>query len=190
MNIYVGNLSYDTDDHALRQTFEKYGSVDSVNIIFDKFSGRSKGFGFIEMPDNSEAQKAIDELDGQDLDGRNIKVNQAKPREERGGGGYRGGGGNRGGGGGGGYGNRYQPQLLNNLSKSNPNEVILWTPCSAVGAAYDFPADEWHHIAVVSTGVSPTMYFDGQQKAQTEKDCSKDTHGSSDFGVNIGGGGI
>ena len=59
------------------------------------------------MPDNSEAQKAIDELDGQDLDGRNIKVNQAKPREERGGGGYRGGGGNRGGGGGGGYGNRY-----------------------------------------------------------------------------------
>ena len=108
MNIYVGNLSYDTDDHALRQTFEKYGSVDSVNIIFDKFSGRAKGFGFIEMPDNSEAQKAIDELDGQDLDGRNIKVNQAKPREERGGGGgYRGGGGNRGGGGGGGYGNRY-----------------------------------------------------------------------------------
>ena len=109
MNIYVGNLSYDTDDHALRQAFEKYGSVDSVNIIFDKFSGRSKGFGFIEMPDNSEAQKAIDELDGQDLDGRNIKVNQAKPREERGGGGggYRGGGGNRGGGGGGGYGNRY-----------------------------------------------------------------------------------
>ena len=109
MNIYVGNLSYDTDDHGLRQAFEKYGSVDSVNIIFDKFSGRSKGFGFIEMPDNSEAQKAIDELDGQDLDGRNIKVNQAKPREERGGG-YRGGGGNRGGGGGrggGGYGNRY-----------------------------------------------------------------------------------
>ena len=104
MNIYVGNLSYDTDDHALRKVFEKYGSVDSVNIIFDKFSGRSKGFGFIEMPDNSEAQKAIDELDGQDLDGRNIKVNQAKPREERGGGGYRGGGGNRGGGG---YGNRY-----------------------------------------------------------------------------------
>ena len=104
MNIYVGNLSYDTDDHGLRQVFEKYGSVDSVNIIFDKFSGRSKGFGFIEMPDNSEAQKAIDELDGQDLDGRNIKVNQAKPREERGGGGYRGGGGNRGGGG---YGNRY-----------------------------------------------------------------------------------
>ena len=91
MNIYVGNLSYDTDDHGLRQVFEKYGSVDSVNIIFDKFSGRSKGFGFIEMPDNSEAQKAIDELDGQDLDGRNIKVNQAKPREERGGG-YRGGG--------------------------------------------------------------------------------------------------
>ena len=74
MNIYVGNLSYDTDDHALRQAFEKYGSVDSVNIIFDKFSGRSKGFGFIEMPDNSEAQKAIDELDGQDLDGRNIKL--------------------------------------------------------------------------------------------------------------------
>ena len=70
-------------------------------MIFDKYSGRSKGFGFIEMPDNSEAQTALDELDGKELDGRNIKVNQAKPREER--------GGNRGGGnrGGGGYGNRY-----------------------------------------------------------------------------------
>jgi len=96
MNIYVGNLSYDTDDQALREVFEKYGSVDSVNVIFDKYSGRSKGFGFIEMPDNSEAQTALDELDGKELDGRNIKVNQAKPREER--------GGNRGGGG---YGNRY-----------------------------------------------------------------------------------
>ncbi len=96
MNIYVGNLSYDTDDQALREVFEKYGSVDSVNVIFDKFSGRSKGFGFIEMPDNSEAQTALDELDGKELDGRNIKVNQAKPREER--------GGNRGGGG---YGDRY-----------------------------------------------------------------------------------
>ena len=96
MNIYVGNLSYDTDDQALREVFEKYGSVDSVNVIFDKYSGRSKGFGFIEMPDNSEAQTALDELDGKELDGRNIKVNQAKPREER--------GGNRGGGG---YGDRY-----------------------------------------------------------------------------------
>ena len=106
MNIYVGNLSYDTDDQALREVFEKYGSVDSVNVIFDKYSGRSKGFGFIEMPDNSEAQTALDELDGKELDGRNIKVNQAKPREERGG--IRGGG-NRGGGnrGGGGYGDRY-----------------------------------------------------------------------------------
>ena len=93
MNIYVGNLSYDTDDQALREGFEKYGSVDSVNVILDKFSGRSKGFGFIEMPDNSEAQKALDELDGKELDGRNIKVNQAKPREERGGGNR--GGGNR-----------------------------------------------------------------------------------------------
>ena len=103
MNIYVGNLSYDTDDQALREVFEKYGTVDTVNVIFDKYSGRSKGFGFIEMPDNSEAQTALDELDGKELDGRNIKVNQAKPREERGGG-HRGGGGNRGGGG---YGNRY-----------------------------------------------------------------------------------
>ena len=96
MNIYVGNLSYDTDDQTLREVFEKYGTVDTVNVIFDKYSGRSKGFGFIEMPDNSEAQTALDELDGKELDGRNIKVNQAKPREER--------GGNRGGGG---YGNRY-----------------------------------------------------------------------------------
>ena len=72
----------------------------------------------------------------------------------------------------------------------NPTTVNLWTPCSSVEAKYEFPAGEWHHIAVVSTGVSLTMYFDGQQKAQTEKDCSKDTHGSSDFGVNIGGGGV
>ena len=66
MNIYVGNLSYDTDDQTLREVFEKYGTVDTVNVIFDKYSGRSKGFGFIEMPDNSEAQTALDELDGKE----------------------------------------------------------------------------------------------------------------------------
>ena len=102
MDIYVGNLSYQTDDQALRELFEQYGKVTSSRVITDKFSGQSKGFGFVEMPDASEANKAISALNEQDFQGRNLRVNesQPKPRTERGGGG--GGGGFGGGGGGGG----------------------------------------------------------------------------------------
>jgi len=96
MNIYVGNLSYDTDDAALREAFERFGDVSDARVIMDKFTNRSRGFGFVEMPDNSQAQAAIDGLDGTDLQGRTVKVNQARPREDR-----------PRGGGGGGYGSRY-----------------------------------------------------------------------------------
>ena len=101
MNIYVGNLNFKTEEPDLRAAFAAYGEVDTVNIITDRDTGRSRGFGFVEMPDDSEAQAAIDGLNDKDLDGRELKVNKAKPRRERGGGGGRrsGGGGNRGGGG-------------------------------------------------------------------------------------------
>jgi RNA recognition motif-containing protein len=81
MNIYVGDLSYDVTEDDLKAVFSEFGEVDSVNIIKDKFSGRSKGFGFVEMPNNSEADKAIEALNGTELKGRNLKVNQAKPRK-------------------------------------------------------------------------------------------------------------
>ena len=81
MNIYVGNLSYTVTEDDLKAAFSEFGEVDSVNIIKDKFSGRSKGFGFVEMPNNSEADKAIEALNGTELKGRNLKVNQAKPRK-------------------------------------------------------------------------------------------------------------
>jgi len=100
MNIYVGNLSSEATEDDLRQAFEAFGQVESVNIIKDKFSGESRGFGFVEMPSKSEAQKAIDEMNGKDLMGRAVNVNEARPRTERrgGGGGGRGGGrGRRGG---------------------------------------------------------------------------------------------
>jgi RNA recognition motif-containing protein len=89
MNIYIGNLSYNVTDQDLQKLFEAYGKVDRSNVISDRETGRSKGFGFIEMPEQSEGQKAIEELDGQDLDGRNIRVNEARPKEDkpRGGGG-------------------------------------------------------------------------------------------------------
>lgn len=93
MNIYVGNLNYDTTEDELKQAFEQYGQVESVKIISDRYTGRSKGFGFIEMPVDDEARAAIEGLDGSDLGGRNLKVNEAKPREDRG---NRGGGGGRG----------------------------------------------------------------------------------------------
>tara|TARA_Y100001968_G_C19165412_1_gene622961 strand:+ start:447 stop:767 length:321 start_codon:yes stop_codon:yes gene_type:complete len=98
MNIYVGNISYQASDDDLLEVFEAIGSVDSASIIFDRYSGRSKGFGFVEMPNDEEATRAIEELDGKELLGRPLKVNQARPREDRP---RRGGGG---GGGGGGYG--------------------------------------------------------------------------------------
>ncbi len=113
MNIFVAKLNFDTNEDTLRIAFEGYGEVDTVKIIMDKFSGRSKGFGFVEMPNDDEAQNAIDGLNDQDLDGRTIVVKKAEPRENRprGGGYNRGGGGgggyNRGGGGGGGNYNRY-----------------------------------------------------------------------------------
>jgi len=103
--LYVGNLSYDTTDSALQQMFEQYGSVLSAQIIMDRDSGRSKGFGFVEMDSNQEAQAAIDGLNEKQVGGRPLTVNEAKPREDRGGGG-RSGGGRSGGGYGGGGGGR------------------------------------------------------------------------------------
>ena len=106
MNIFVGNLSKDVTDDDLQNLFSTYGNIRSVKVIRDMFSGESKGFGFIEMPGLEEAKKAISELNTQELKGKKITVNEARPREDnrRGGGGGR--GGNRGGGGGGRGGNR------------------------------------------------------------------------------------
>ena len=111
MNIYVGNLAHQTTEAELRQAFEAYGKVDSVTIIKEKFTGDSRGFGFVEMPTKEEATAAIAGLNGQNLGGRDLNVNEARPREDGGGrGGGRGGGGrgggSRGGGGGGGGGGR------------------------------------------------------------------------------------
>ncbi len=123
MNIYVSNLSFNVQDEDLKEFFTEYGEVTSAKVITDKFTGKSRGFGFVEMPDNESAQKAIAELDNGTVEGRNIRVMEAKPKEERpartgGGGGYGGnsgggysgnsgggygGGGNRGGNSGGGY---------------------------------------------------------------------------------------
>ena len=83
MNMYVGNLPYSITDEELRSTFEAYGTVDSAKVIFDRDSGRSKGFGFVEMPDNAEADAAIKALNDTPMGGRNIKVNEARPRENR-----------------------------------------------------------------------------------------------------------
>jgi RNA recognition motif-containing protein len=110
-NIYVGNLPYETTGEDLVELFQPYGSVISGQVVMDRFSGRSRGFGFVEMADDHEAQAAIDALNGQTYGGRPLTVNEARPRTDAprrgGGGGYGGGGGrNRGGGGsgGGGYG--------------------------------------------------------------------------------------
>ena len=98
MNIYVGNLSYQANEEELRSAFEQFGEVSSASIINDRDTGQSKGFGFVEMPTQSEGEEAIKQLNGSELGGRNIKVNEARPRPDRGGGG---------GGGGGGRPNRY-----------------------------------------------------------------------------------
>ena len=79
MNIYVGNLAYSVTEDELRDAFAEFGEVSSVNIIMDKFSGQSKGFGFVEMPSNSEADQAIKNLNGKFIEGQNIKVNHADP---------------------------------------------------------------------------------------------------------------
>ena len=97
VNIYVGNLSYEATQDDVRQAFEAYGEVSSVSIIMDKMTGRSRGFGFVEMPDQGAAQAAISALNLQEIKGRAITVNEAKPKTEGGGrGGYGGGGGGRG----------------------------------------------------------------------------------------------
>jgi RNA recognition motif-containing protein len=110
--LYVGNLAYSVTNEDLKDLFSQSGTVESVAVVSDKFSGQSKGFGFVEMADAGEAAAAIQSLDGTEFKGRNIKVNEAKPREAGGGGGPRGGGGGGRGGdrdrsSGGGRGNRW-----------------------------------------------------------------------------------
>lgn len=108
MKLYVGNLSWGTTDEGLRKAFEQYGTVDSANVLKDRETGRSRGFGFVEMPVEAEARAAIEAWDGVMLDGRSLRVNEATPREQgrnrRGNGGHGGHGGH--GNGHGGYGNR------------------------------------------------------------------------------------
>ena len=96
MNIYVGNLAYETTDEDLEAAFSEFGEITSARVISDRFSGRSRGFGFVEMPKDAEAKAAIEGMNGKDLKGRALNVNEARPREDRGGGG---GGGGVGGGG-------------------------------------------------------------------------------------------
>ena len=91
MNIYVGNLSYSATEDQLRDLFAEFGQVESVSVITDRATGRPRGFAFVEMPDDAEGQKAIDEINGKELDDRALKINMARPRSE---------GGNRGGSGG------------------------------------------------------------------------------------------
>ena len=98
--LYVGNLSYNVRDEDLQQSFAQYGSVSSAKVMMDRDTGRSKGFGFVEMGSDAEAQAAVNGMNGQALDGRAIVVNEARPREERPGGFGGGGGGGRSGGGG------------------------------------------------------------------------------------------
>lgn len=106
--LYVGNLTYEVTDAELAKMFEAHGAVKSAQVIMDRDTGRSKGFGFVEMTNDQEAQAAITALNGQQVNGRALTVNEARPREDRGGGGRGGsGGGGRGGSGGGGYGRRY-----------------------------------------------------------------------------------
>jgi RNA recognition motif-containing protein len=112
-NIFVGNLSFGTTEDAIRTMFEAYGTVERVNLITDRDTGQARGFGFVEMSVNADADKAIAALNGRELDGRALNVNEARPKPDRGfgggggggGGGYKRGGG--GGGGGGGRGNRW-----------------------------------------------------------------------------------
>ena len=104
--LYVGNLAYSVTDSALQQMFEPFGAVASAQVIMDRDTGRSKGFGFVEMGSDQEAQAAIAGMNGKEVDGRSLTVNEARPKTEGGGGGGRRGGGGFGGGGGGGGGGR------------------------------------------------------------------------------------
>ncbi len=109
MKLYVGNLAFQTSSEDLQQLFAQAGTVESASVVEDRETGRSRGFGFVEMSSKEEGEKAIEQFNGKDFGGRNLTVNEAKPRENRsgggggrgGGGGYGGGGGGRGGGGGG-----------------------------------------------------------------------------------------
>ena len=92
-NIFVGNLSFGATEDSLRSMFEAYGAVDRVNVVTDRDTGRARGFGFVEMSVNAEADKAIAALNGRELDGRALNINEARPKEDRGGGGFRGNGG-------------------------------------------------------------------------------------------------
>jgi len=98
VNIYVGNLSFDATQPDLESLFSSHGKIDDVRLITDRYSGRSKGFGFVEMPNDDEAESAIQALNGTEFQGRTLTVNEARPRESSGGGGRRGGGGGGGGG--------------------------------------------------------------------------------------------
>ncbi|RFM29676.1 RNA recognition motif domain-containing protein [Deminuibacter soli] len=89
MNIYVSNLGYNVQDEDLKSFFTAYGEVSSAKVINDKFTGKSRGFGFVEMPDDAAAKKAISELDGGDVDGRPLKVTEARPKEQSSGNGYK-----------------------------------------------------------------------------------------------------
>jgi len=110
MKLYVGNLSFQTSRDDLQELFAQAGTVESASVVEDRETGRSRGFGFVEMSSNEEGQAAIQQFNGKEVNGRSLTVNEARPREDRGGGGNRGGGGGRGGfggnrsGGGGGYG--------------------------------------------------------------------------------------
>lgn len=108
MKLYVGNLSFNTSEQRLREIFEAHGEVLSASLVMDRETGRPRGFGFVEMKDDGEARNAIEALNGQNIDGRDLTVNEARPREDRGGGGggrgFGGGGRGFGGGGGGGGG--------------------------------------------------------------------------------------
>jgi cold-inducible RNA-binding protein len=89
-NIFVGNLSFNATEDAVRSMFEAYGAVERVNIVTDRDTGRAKGFGFVEMSVDADGDRAIEALSGREMDGRNLTVNEARPKEDRGGGGYRG----------------------------------------------------------------------------------------------------
>jgi cold-inducible RNA-binding protein len=105
MKLYVGNLSFQTSSEDLQQLFAQAGTVESASVVEDRETGRSRGFGFVEMSTNEEGQAAIQQFNGKEVNGRSLNVNEARPREDRGGG-NRGGGGGRGGYGGGGGGGR------------------------------------------------------------------------------------
>ena len=99
-NIFVGNLSFGVTEGSVRSLFEQFGAVERVSIVTDRDTGRAKGFGFVEMSSDADAERAINSLNGQELDGRNLTINEARPKEDRGGGGGFGGGRGNGGGGG------------------------------------------------------------------------------------------